>query len=76
MLRIKYELIQRGISQTDFAKAAGLKQQAVSRIVNGLEPPYSKRGKRIADALGWEGDPADLFKEVTLYAVAKPEEVR
>lgn len=71
MLRIKYELIHRGISQTEFAKAVGLKPQAVSRIVNGLEPPYSKRGKRIAAALGWEGDPAELFQEVDIQAVPK-----
>lgn len=68
MLRIKYELISRGISQTEFAKSAGLKPQAVSRIVNGLEPPYTKRGERIAAALGWEGDPSELFEEVTMYA--------
>ncbi|ACV21885.1 Helix-turn-helix [Slackia heliotrinireducens] len=66
MLRIKYELDKRGLKQVDLAAKTKLKPQAVSRIVNGQEPPWPNRGKRIADALGWEGDPAELFEPIEI----------
>lgn len=53
-----------GMSQAALARAAEVNQSSMSRIENGLEPAYSHRGKRIADALGWKGDPAELFEEV------------
>ncbi|WP_207302592.1 hypothetical protein [Olsenella sp. Marseille-P4559] len=49
------------------AKAAMLckvNYSSMCRIVGGKEPAYPKRGKRIAEALGWTGDPAELFEEV------------
>lgn len=55
----------KGISQAKLARLAGVNQTSISRIERGKEPAYSKRGKRIADALGWEGDPAELSEEVT-----------
>ncbi len=55
---------RKGVSQAKLARLAGVNQTSLSRIENGKEPAYSKRGKRIADALGWEGDPAELFEEV------------
>ncbi len=54
----------KGISQAKLARLAGVNQTSISRIERGKEPPYPNRGKRIADALGWEGDPSELFKEV------------
>lgn len=62
MLRIKYEIDRLGLKQTEFAALADVNEAALSRIVNGKEPAYPKRGKRIADAVGWQGDPAELFK--------------
>ena len=67
MLRIKYELDERGIKQVDLAKKLGLSPQAVSRIVNGQEPPWPKRGQRIADALGWERPWQELFEEIVIH---------
>lgn len=64
MLRIKYEMDVKGVSQTDLAGEVGIKTQAMSRIVNGQEKAWPKRGQRIADALGWEGDWQDLFEEI------------
>ena len=61
---IKKLLEERGMSQSELARQAEVNQTSLSRIINGLEPAYPKRGKRIADALGWEGDPEELFKEV------------
>lgn len=64
MKRVVLERRKLGMSQSKLARAADVNQSCMSRIEAGKEPPYPYRGKRIADALGWEGDPDDLFKEV------------
>lgn len=64
MLKLKQELDRLRISQSECARRAGINQTSVSRIVNGKEPAFPHRGKRIADAIGWKGDPDELFKEV------------
>lgn len=64
MTRLQIELLRRGVSQKELAERAGVNEASLSRICNGKEPAYPKRGKRIADALGWAGDPAGLFEEV------------
>lgn len=64
VLRIKQWLGEKCLTQTEAADMCGLKQQTLNRIVNGVEPPYPKRGQRIAEALGWQGDPAELFEEI------------
>lgn len=64
MLKLKQELYRMRMSQAECARLARINATSLSRIVNGLEPAYPHRGKRIADALGWKGEPADLFKEV------------
>ena len=64
MLRIQIELARQNMSQSECARRAGVNQTSMSRIVRGLEPAFPNRGKRIANAIGWEGDPADLSEEV------------
>ena len=64
MLRIKYEMEQQGVSQAKLAEMTGCNRASINRIVNGKEPPYSKRGARIAEALGWSSNPSDLFTEI------------
>ena len=64
MKRVVLERQKLGMSQAKLAWAADVNQSCMSRIENGKEPPYPMRGKRIADALGWKGDPAELFEEV------------
>lgn len=66
VLRIRRLLGERCLTQTEGAKKCGLTPQAFSRIVNGREPAYPKRGQRIADALGWQGDWEELFEEVNV----------
>lgn len=65
MLKIEIELDRLRISQSECARRAGINQTSMSRIVNGKEPAFPHRGKRIAAAIGWAGDPDDLFKEVS-----------
>jgi transcriptional regulator with XRE-family HTH domain len=64
MLRIKKELEERHMSQSQLARMADVNQVNLNRIVNGKEPAYPNRGKRIAAALDWQGDPNELFEEV------------
>lgn len=64
MLRIKQVLRDKGISQSKLARVADVDASSMSRICRGIEPAYPKRGQRIADALGWEGDWAALFVPV------------
>ena len=61
-LRIGRICEKRG-TQAMIAKATGISRPAVSRIVRGLEPPYPKRGKASAAAVGWAGDWRELFEE-------------
>lgn len=62
-LRIGLICEKRG-AQAEIARRTGIAKPALSRIVRGLEPPYPKRGRAIAEAVGWEGDWRELFEEV------------
>ena len=61
-LRIEKICEKRG-TQAMIARVTGISKPAVSRIVRGLEPPYPKRGRAIAAAVGWAGDWRELFEE-------------
>ena len=52
------------MTQAAFAEKARVSTASLSRIVNGKEPAYPKRGRRIADALGWRGTIDELFSEL------------
>lgn len=60
-LRIERICEQRGM-QAMIARKTGISRPAVSRIVRGQEPPYPKRGRAMADAVGWTGDWRELFE--------------
>ena len=64
LVRLKLELLRRGISQRELAERAHVNETSLSRIIHGREPAYPERGRRIAVALGWTGDPEELFEEV------------
>lgn len=68
MLRIKHLLAEKGLTQSRLARLADVPESSMSRICRGVEPPYPKRGQRIADALGWAGDWSSLFEEVSVDA--------
>lgn len=70
MLLVQKERVERGLSQSKLERMAGICQSSMSRIERGKEPAYPRRGKRIAEALGWQGDPAELFEEVDADAAA------
>lgn len=62
MLRIG-RICQKKGTQAMICEKTGIGAPAVSRIVRGLEPPYPKRGRAIADAVGWRGSWRELFEE-------------
>lgn len=64
MLRIAKLRSEKGISQAKLARIADVNASSLNRIENGKEPLYPVRGRRIADALGWNGDPDALLEEV------------
>ena len=64
MLKVTQERKRLGLSQSKLARLADVNQTSMSRIERGLEPAYPMRAKRIARALGWRGEPSDLFEEV------------
>lgn len=64
MLRLTKERNRRGLSQAELSRISCVNQSSMSRIERGIEPAYPQRGQRIADALGWAGDYAELFEEV------------
>ena len=62
MLRIRRICLTKG-TQAMICEKTGIGAPAVSRIVRGLEPPYPKRGRAIAAAVGWAGDWRELFEQ-------------
>lgn len=64
VLRIRQYIGLRCMTKAEAAALCSLTPQAFGRIVNGIEPPYPKRGQRIADALGWERPWQELFEEI------------
>lgn len=59
----KHELEKRKIKQADVHRITGISKPDICRIANGKEIPHSHKGKLIADAIGWEGDWRELFKD-------------
>ena len=64
MKRVVLERKKLGWSQAELARRACVNASSMSRIELGYEPAYPIRGKRIADALGWPGNPSELFEDV------------
>ena len=67
MLRIFWEMYEEGLPSTEVARRAGIDPATLSRIANGKQKPgYGKGGsaERIAQAIGYDGNPADLFEDI------------
>ncbi len=63
-IRLTIERERLGLSQAKLARLAEINATSLSRIEGGKEPAFPKRGQRIAEAIGWKGDPMELFEEV------------
>lgn len=68
--KAEFLIRQRGYTQTAFAEQTGLSRTKLNLILHGREKPWPKYRNTIAEALGWNGDPAELFEEVDeLWAI-------
>jgi len=63
MLKARKEREAHGWSISRLAREAELHISTVSSIESGRLKPYRVQAEKLAHALGWQSDPADLFKE-------------
>ena len=64
MNRLKLMRISKGLSQRELGKLASVNSSYICNAESRGMTLYPNQAKRIADALGWHGDPMDLFEEV------------
>ena len=64
MLRFKEVREAKGLSQSRLACISGVNRTLLSDAENGRRALYPKAKAAIAEALGWSGDPEQLFEEV------------
>ena len=58
---------QRGLLMRELADQSGISRCNLNMKLNGHGGMRSSKLKGLADALGWDGDPAELLEEVKLY---------
>ncbi|MCL2654916.1 MAG: helix-turn-helix domain-containing protein [Coriobacteriia bacterium] len=64
MLKLTKERETQGLSKAELARLAKMQGGTIGMIENGrLAKPYPSQIKKIAEALGWQGDTAELLKE-------------
>jgi transcriptional regulator with XRE-family HTH domain len=67
MLRLRYLRLKRGWTQRRLAEEAGMSVSVISQIESGrFTRPYAQTLRRLADALGWDDDPAALMEEIAV----------
>lgn len=54
----------RGLTQREAATRSALSPADYGKMENGVLRPYPRQAARVADALGWDGYPPDLFSAV------------
>lgn len=59
--RLKSEREARGLSIAELARLAWVNQSELSKMERGRVIPYERQARRIADAVGWSGELAELF---------------
>lgn len=55
---------EKGLSQSELARISNINRTVLSDVENGRRLPYPKMREKVAEALGWMGDPEQLFEEV------------
>lgn len=69
MIRLKFERIQRGLSQAALERATGVFQSVICQIEIGRRNPTRSEIERLSRALGM--DPARALDEVVAVAASK-----
>jgi len=67
-LRITLEREKQGLSMSALAGKAGMHVSSISQIEGSRLAAYPGQVKKLVKALGWEDEPALLFKEVDVNA--------
>lgn len=62
--RLYRQMEEKGVSGLKLAAKTGIAPADISRAKNGYLKLYPSQAERVARALGWKGDPAELFEEV------------
>lgn len=64
MIRITLIRKEQGLSQSRLSHLAEMGAPDISRIESGRQKPYPVQMEKLSRALGWSGDPSELFEEV------------
>ncbi len=64
MKRITKLREERGLSRSRLSVLSGVNATAIYEFERGSRKPYPKALRELADAIGYKGDPAELFEEV------------
>lgn len=68
MIRLRHEREKQGWSRAELARRSRINESNYGLIDRCRRIPYDPELLRIADALGWEGDPEALLDDVTVTA--------
>lgn len=63
-LMLEQERIKAGLTKSGLARKAEMQAGMIGWIESGRFTPYDAQLEKIANALGWQGDPAELLREV------------
>lgn len=66
MTRAKAVMLSTGITCVALAEEAGVSRPNLNMLLDGNRKPRARVAAAVADALGWDGDPLELFDEITL----------
>ena len=55
---------ERGLSRSRLSVISGVNATSIFEFESGRRRPYPKAARELASALGWTGDPKELFEEV------------
>ena len=61
---LRQERERHGLSRAALARKAEINEAQYGQIERGRFVPYPPQLERIANALGWEGEPEELLEEV------------
>ena len=64
MNRLKFMRLNAGLSQRQLGEKSNVAAPDICKAEKGRLLLYPDQAQRIAAALGWQGDPMELFKEV------------
>ncbi len=66
MTRAKAMMLSRGMLTRQLADKAGVSRPNLNMLLNGRGNPRRETAELLSVALGWDGDPMELFDEITL----------